>query len=151
MTVSEYLNNIEQKDEQLYQQIVNLQILTGNLGTKLNINKEQLKFLYDVCVLFFVEDLKQKEFKSEYKFINTIINYKNGQEVHYFKHLLELVFSICHYYNRLRTIYNHEYSLKIIKEYPYYPPILKNKFNEIFESDIFDDLDYSFYDLDYED
>ena len=101
-------------------------------------------------MLFFVEDLKQKEFKKEYKFISTIINYKNGQEVHYFKHQLELIFSICNYYNRLRTLYNHDKSLEIVNTYPYYPPILKNNFNTIFTNEMLKDLDYSFEDLDYE-
>ena len=147
LLIQEYLD-LEKSNPSLYQQILNLQILTHSLAKELKCNKEQFELLYNLSSLYYLDPQIIKKYKPEMKLINFIHNYKNGQEVNYYKHKIPLIISVCDYYNRLRQEYSHKKSMDFIAKYEYYPLIIKKKFNKIIEN-LLKDLDYSFYDLHY--
>ncbi len=148
ISIIDILNDIDKKDNELYIKITNLQILTYNLSKLLKCNKEDIQLIYDVSSWFYLNNYTYP--KTVNKVINVIQNNKNPQNISYIDHKIHLIISVCNYYNLLREQYNHEESISFIDKYEFYPPIIKKTFINMFDKDLFNTLDYSYYDLNYE-
>ena len=137
MTVNEYLNILEDNDMPIYNLTFNMQILTYALGRQLRCNSNELKSLYSVSSLYYLNEYNFDDINSEdIKLIKKTKTFLNSKNINFLKQKMELIIFICSCYNDLRKEkVDHNETMNIILNHERIPVIVKNAFKEIINKD----------------
>ena len=145
MTLNEYLNVLEDNDPKTYYLASNLQMLTYALGKQLKCQKDELKLLYSISSLYYLDEFNFSDIsKDDVKMMKHSKTFLNSKNINFLKQKIELIILICSCYNDLRNKnISHEEAFNIVINHERIPVIVKNAFREVINKDkLYCDLSY---------